>query len=998
MEQLANEIYEYIANQEQPVSVGEIAGHLAKKPDRRTLNQLLLDMAWQGDLKKTLKDGKAYYTAPEARHAKILSQLDAEITRLENMAKDLGYDLHPSNIGDTGFDMYRWTFTKGTRKSGSGWSVAIPDGFSVIESASGRAFEAVPQGTESEELSVQKVQLLSGKAYDFSAIQGEKWSYHLQARKDRVDAFTATMGQITMKTVGAVTGDSTPPDGFSVVTDQVSASVLVQDTDGGSFSYQIQMLTEGKSQPLRVQTSFMTQEQKANLTKSVTEWVKTFRFDKPNSAIPKKAPLSDPQILTNLKNGYTSAFDSAVDLAVEEAKYGLTGQLALQKYRVEQDLVEGDGSADVQTAMDSGMEIVAYYVQLADTLVGKLQQGKLPAKTMSHVYTKLQALNMEMRGLSVNNVPINGSVPDAAKGIFAKWEQAMAKLQKAAPPKPTLNNAPQPPTKPGRDSKSTSDSSVQDYVSRSERKLRNFRREWETFTEDVPSTLRELVTQGTRPTFSSSNTGGQIGISMSFDQDMSEAKQYMEELRDRMDQALAEIRDEIMDIDRDMERFRRNGLDSRQLAKLVDNLNGWIDYIPEMRFAITDEKAVNFRIPPEVSEIQRKWKRIARDAPQRSTVDVPKAPPRSPASPSVDDIKERVKQKALKREEEYRPEREVAERAKADEYQRKMQDYRATCAKHELDEKKVKREREAHFQRLCDNERNSRINELDRVYYSTCAKAKTEISNQKKRRVQAERALNQLEFWNFIKKSEQKKIIEDAERIIAREEAVISDAKQTWEKEKGNVSYHIKRKEQQFRETAQKAHPMPAKPTEPEKPTSPQTTERYPTCGSSRSYSGTPSEAALQNRRLAEILMERMEYGIWYNGAELVELLQDECPGCARSKLAAIMRHTGEDVEYDSRESGRVYRLRESGSRSRSGFRQPPQLPKTYAEENERLSRILLDRMEYDVGYTSLELAELIQDVCPGCSTSKISAIMRHVPEGRVEVEKVKGKNVYSLA
>lgn len=578
----------------------------------------------------------------------------------------------------------------------------------------------------------------------------------------------------------------------------------------------------------------------------------------------------------------------------------------------------------------------------------------------------------------------------------------MAKLQKTAPPKPALNNAPQPPTKPGRDSKSTSDSSVQDYVSRSERKLRSFRREWETFTEDVPDTLRELVTQGMRPAFSSSNTGGQIGISMSFNQDMSEAKQYMEELRDRMDQTLAEIRDEIMDIDRDMERFQRNGLDSRQLAKLVDNLNNWIDYIPEMRFAITDEKAVNFRIPPEVSEIQRKWKRIARDAPQRSSMDVPKAPPRSPASSSVDDIKERVKQKALKREEEYL---EVAEKAKADEYQRKMeeyqqkmQDYRAACTKYELDKKKAEQDQEAHFKRLCDNERNSRINELDRVYYSTCSKARVEISNQKKRREQAEKTLSQLKFWNLSKKSEQEKIIKDAGQVIARKESEISNATQTWSTGKDNVTLHIEAKEQQFRKTARTAHPMPIKPTKPEKPTPPQTTESYPTCGSSRSYSGTPSEATLQNRKLAEILMGRMEYGIWYNGAELVELLQDECPGCARSKLAAIMRHTGEDVEYDSRENGRVYRLRKYNSRNPSGFRQPPQLPKTYAEEHERLSKILLDRMEYGVGYTATDLSELMQDMCPGCSTAKISAIMRHVPEDRVEVEKVKGRNVYSLA
>lgn len=84
--------------------------------------------------------------------------------------------------------------------------------------------------------------------------------------------------------------------------------------------------------------------------------------------------------MTQLKNGFTSAFDKEVDLAVEEAKYGLVGQLALQKYRVEQDLAEGDGSAAVQAAMDSDIESTAYYTRMADELVTKAEKEKLPKK------------------------------------------------------------------------------------------------------------------------------------------------------------------------------------------------------------------------------------------------------------------------------------------------------------------------------------------------------------------------------------------------------------------------------------------------------------------------------------------------------------------------------------------------------------------------------------------------------------------------------------------
>lgn len=988
MDQLANEIMEYIAQQEQPVSVAQIAGHLSAKQDRRAINQVLIALFHNGDLKRSLKDGKAYYTAPEARAAQKWAEFEKDLTELENMVRDMGIDLHPSNIGDTGFDMYRWTFTKGTRKSGDGWSVAIPDGFSVIASTEGRAFEAVPQGTESEELSIQKVQLLPGKAYDFSAIQGEKWSYHLQARKGRVDAYTATMGQIMMKTVGAVTGDSTPPDGFSVVTDQVSASVLVQDTDGGSFSYQIQMLTEGKSQPLRVQTSFMTEEQKANMTQSVIDWVKTFRFDKPNPAIPKKAPLSDASILTQLKNSSTSAFDKEVDLAVEEVKYGLTGQLALQKYRVEQDLAEGDGSAAVQKAMDGGMEVVAYYTRAAEKLAAKLEAEKLPAKTMQHVYTKLQELTMEMNNLRVNGTPIRCDAPEDVRKIWSKWASEAEAVQKRETQKTAR--------KPSENRSAASDSAIQDYVSRSERKLREFKREWEEFTEEVPDTLQELVRQGLRPSLTNSSSGGQIGFSLTFDQDTSEAERYIETLRDRIDEALAQIKDEIMEMDRDMERFQRSGLDSRQLSKLVRNLNSWVSYIPEMSFPLTDERMLRVTITDDVSEIQDKWRRISRNAPQKSIPDVPNVSPRSSDSSSNDAIKERVKQKALKREEEYRKEQEAAAKAQTDNYTRQMEEYRRALDIYRQGEKRAKQDLDAHYQRLCANERNNRLKEIDRKYYGICSQATAAMERQRKRTEQAKLTLSQLKFWNFKEKSEQQKIIAEAEEIIAKKEAEVARAKQTWQDEKQEVDARVKQKESEFLDAARRSHPMPVKPIEPLKPVSSQMRNSYST-QNNPSYSGTLSEATIQNRKLAEVLSDRMEYGVCYTTSELAELLKDACPVCNSSKAAAIVRHLGDKVEYEHREGGNVYRLRGHSRGNTSDYRQPPQKPQTTAEENKRLAEILLGRMEYDTWYTAAELARMIQDVCPYCNTSRIGAIRRHIPDGAIKADKLKGQNIYSL-
>lgn len=125
MEQLANEIYQYIAQQENPVSVKEIKSHLSSEQDLRTINEILIYLSRKGDLQRNLKDGKAYYIASDANMEKMLKEIDDKMSELEAELRDKGLELYSSKIGDTGFDIYDWSFTKGTRKKVTGWSVAI---------------------------------------------------------------------------------------------------------------------------------------------------------------------------------------------------------------------------------------------------------------------------------------------------------------------------------------------------------------------------------------------------------------------------------------------------------------------------------------------------------------------------------------------------------------------------------------------------------------------------------------------------------------------------------------------------------------------------------------------------------------------------------------------------------------------------------------------------------------------------------------------------------
>lgn len=213
-------------------------------------------------------------------------------------------------------------------------------------------------------------------------------------------------------------------------------------------------------------------------------------------------------------------------------------------------------------------------------------------------------------------------------------------------------------------------------------------------------------------------------------------------------------------------------------------------------------------------------------------------------------------------------------------YKREMEVYRAALAKYEQAEKKAKQEQDAHFQRLCTNARGNRLEEATRKRDKIIARAELEIKRQRQCIEQAELVLGQLKFWNFKEKTEQQKILAHAEQIVSEKQAEIFRAKETCQSECNSVESFVKQRERQFLQQVKFAHPIPAKPAEPQKPISDPT--------------GRMSQHSLQNARLARILLDRMENGTGYTGAELATLLEDVYPQCNSSKISAIMRHIDE--------------------------------------------------------------------------------------------------------
>ena len=365
-------------------------------------------------------------TAMNDKIADQLGELEALLGKLEKEAEAAGIDLYPSNIGETGYDMYKWSFTEGKRKSGKGWSIAIPDGFSVIDSKDNRAFEAVPQGMESEDTDPVPVRILPGMEQAIPALTGEFWMHHPYARKGMAELWAIQSSKAMAQMLGMA------PEILSVTTSDVDAFILLQDTTGGSYSYQCYELAEGKMQALRVQTDFVTDEQKANLTQSVLAWLQTFRFDRPNTAIPKKTKLEEESVLNDLKRGITTSFESAVENAQKEYMAAVKGRVGTLQYLAEYGMLDDHAPDTVREILTQSMGVKSFYYAKADELVEKLNASQPAACLMEKVYAKLRELESCVTELSVDEENITVDVPAQVKSIQKKWSIDASKIAQIA--------------------------------------------------------------------------------------------------------------------------------------------------------------------------------------------------------------------------------------------------------------------------------------------------------------------------------------------------------------------------------------------------------------------------------------------------------------------------------------------------------------------------------------------------------------------------------------
>jgi len=153
--------------------------------------------------------------------------------------------------------------------------------------------------------------------------------------------------------------------------------------------------------------------------------------------------------------------------------------------------------------------------------------------------------------------------------------------------------------------------SAQEYLSKAETKLRTFKREWETYTAEVPDKLTSLVRSGMRPSVSSNSSSGRIGVSLSFEANMDAAKRYLEQVKEKIAAKSGEISGQIKQMDKDLQMYLDAGVDGDMFAKLIRCLNDWIAYIPKMTFTVKGDQKVEFDVSDEIIAVKKKWEKVS---------------------------------------------------------------------------------------------------------------------------------------------------------------------------------------------------------------------------------------------------------------------------------------------------------------------------------------------------------------------------------------------------
>jgi hypothetical protein len=304
------------------------------------------------------------------------------------------------------------TFGEGKRINGTCWSVAIPDGFHRIDSEDDRPFELVPCTFDGYEPDMP-IRLLPGAAGQ--PILGKNWMHHNSA----CSAIAAVVGKNLASQVAQTFGCDV--EVVPLAWADICGWIMIQNTGKSTYGYQITAITDKTSRQLRVQTGYVTEEQKQVITASVIEWVKSFRFASPNGARPA-ALIDGENCFTGLCKGNADAFEAAVEQAKKEYMVAVQGHIQVLQFHAEQGLLNDSAYGYTREFLGNAMELKEYYAKKIHAVVKRLDSAQVKPAVKRRVAELLEDfMDAEITELTINDEPVGVPVPAALQEIYAAW-------------------------------------------------------------------------------------------------------------------------------------------------------------------------------------------------------------------------------------------------------------------------------------------------------------------------------------------------------------------------------------------------------------------------------------------------------------------------------------------------------------------------------------------------------------------------------------------------
>ena len=323
-----------------------------------------------------------------------------------------------SAIGDTGFDMIKWTFTEGKTVKGKEWEIAIPDGFVKIESKEGREFELVPQGYEKEE--IIPIHILPGNKNDVGL--KDRWLSHPNTRKALAEVIAVKMSELMASLLGSTAIITSVGEG------NICACLMIQNTFANSYSYQFTVYTDKASYLIRIQTQGISDEQKFELEKSAKEWIKTLKYDDSVNPEARTYEFDEDAIIADIKNRSTSLLDEAIKTVLVDYALCVNSRTDTLKFMGKYGMLDEHTPDRITEMMNDGLEIKLYYSEKLNNIVKRLPEIGADKEVLKQCFALLARLDNNLMTFKLDDKPITVEEPERLVEIKKAWKELESNL------------------------------------------------------------------------------------------------------------------------------------------------------------------------------------------------------------------------------------------------------------------------------------------------------------------------------------------------------------------------------------------------------------------------------------------------------------------------------------------------------------------------------------------------------------------------------------------